>query len=147
MGGIPLLTYHYSFISDNPCDSWFLEAYTAELLSLYKWGGIYTFHEAPVNDILVSVPESISSKTRAGGSLLSLCHYFIVIICYIYTVDVGYKNIPGSKRICSYNRNKVYSKYEDCFPEDCSYIRNVLITGVHNRHPLYYDTIGYNDIE
>ena len=31
------------------------------------------------------------------------------------------------------------------FPEDGPYIRNVLITHVVNRHPLYYDTIGYNE--
>ena len=44
---------------------------------------------ALVNDINVSAPESVSSKTRAGGSLLSLCHYFIASSYDIYYDTIG----------------------------------------------------------
>ena len=37
------------------------------------------------------------------------------------TVDVGYKNTFGSRKICSYNRYKIYSRYENRFIEDGSY--------------------------
>ena len=49
-------------------------------------------YKTPVNDILVSAPESVSSKTRAGGSLLSLCHYFIASSYVIYYDTVEYNN-------------------------------------------------------
>ena len=58
-------------------------------------------------------------------------------LCFIYvdddietTVDAGYKNTFGSRKICSYNRYKLYSKYENRLPEDGSYIQNVFISGV-----------------
>ena len=47
--------------------------------------------KAPVNDILVSAPEIVSSKTRAGGSL-SLCHYFIASSYVIYSGCRLYKH-------------------------------------------------------
>ena len=48
------------------------------------------------------------------------------------TVDAGYKNSIGIRKIYSYNRYKLYSSNsnENRFPEDGSYIRNVLISGV-----------------
>ena len=46
--------------------------------------------KAPVNDILVSAPESASSKTRAGGSLLPLCHYLIASSYVVYYDTIGY---------------------------------------------------------
>ena len=52
-----------------------IELENARLNSLYS-------PKAPVNDILVSAPEIVSSKTRAGGSL-SLSLFYCVIICYI----------------------------------------------------------------
>ena len=55
-------------------------------------------------------------------------HYHYVIILLrnhmLYTVDAGYKNTLGSRRICSYNRYKVYSRYENCFQ------KMVLISGM-----------------
>ena len=59
-------------------------------------------------------------------------HYVIILLRYrmFCTVDTCYKNTLGSRRICFYNRYKVYSIYENCFPEDGSYIRNVLILQV-----------------
>ena len=44
-------------------------------------------------------------------------HYVIILLRHhmLYTVDVGYINTLESKRICSYNRYKVYSRYENCF--------------------------------
>ena len=47
--------------------------------------------KAPVNGILVSAPEIVSSKTRAGGSL-SLCHYFIASSYVIYSGCRLYKH-------------------------------------------------------
>ena len=44
-----------------------------------------------------------------------------------YTVG-GYKNILGSRKMCSYNRYKIYSRYENRFPEDSSYNRHLLYT-------------------
>ena len=55
--------------------------------SCIVYGGL----KAPVNDILVSAPEIVSSKTRAGGSL-SLCHYFIVSSYVIYSGCRLYKH-------------------------------------------------------
>ena len=64
----------------------------------------------------------------------------------LYTVDAGYKITFGSRIICSYNRYKVCSRYDNCFPEDGSYVRNVLLTDVLNRHPLYYEFMTQLDI-
>ena len=50
---------------------------------------------------------------------------------YRNTAVAGYKNTLGSRKICSYNRYKLYSRYENRFPEGGSYIQNVLITGIH----------------
>ena len=45
-------------------------------------------------------------------------------------MDTGYKNTLGSSNIGSYNRYKLYSRYENRLPGDGSYIRNVLSSGV-----------------
>ena len=38
----------------------------------------------------------------------------------------------GNRKICSCSRYKIYSRYENCFLEDGSYIRRF-----YNRYPLY----------
>ena len=68
-------------------------------------------------------------------------HYVVFLLRHhmLYTVDASYKKKHPWE--CRYI---MYSAYENFFQEDGSYIRSV-ITGVFNWHPLYYDTIGYND--
>ena len=52
-------------------------------------------------------------------------------------MDAGYKNSLWSRKICSYNRYRIYSRYENRFLEDGSYIRNVLINGIHGTTKFY----------
>ena len=72
--------------------------------------------------LIVSSPESVSSKTRAGGSL-SLCDYFITSSYVIYS-GCGYEITFWSRIICSYNRYKCAVDMRTVFQ------KMVLITGM-----------------